>query len=156
MKVKFLVVVVSFLFFSCEKNDVNLEDVYAALSDTEYVSKNYSINEQVFTERIIVNPSSPRIGTKMPLQLKYKEQNLAVIYHTATNSLLIMLAADTEIGNICSVYESQGSNNQLVFVNGKLVEIEPSCALIDWKINSTSFIFLLANPTGKKYMTYKP
>lgn len=159
MKTTFLMVVISlnFLFFSCEKNDVNLEDLYGSLPDIEYVSQNYTVNDISFDGKKYFDPPNPRTGGKKePKYLKYKDNNLDTIYNRYGNSVLIIFAVDTKIGDVCSVYEGQGDVGQLVYINGELIEMEPFYALIDLKIKENYFIFVLANQVQKKYVLYKP
>ena len=160
MKSKILIVLVfvlAFLFFSCQKDiTAPLEEIYNSLPSLDYSSQKYKVNEETLSGKIEFNPPSHRTAEKYSLILKYQEKELTVINHTATNSSIIMFAVDTEIGDVCSVYETQGTNNQLVFVNGKLINLEPNYALLDFKIEEDHFIFLLVNPGMKKYMVYKP
>ena len=146
----------SLLFFSCQKNEIDLEAIYELLPSIEYVSQKYSVNGQLLTEKTKFDPPSTRTGEKKPLQLKYQEKNLAVVEHTATNSLIIMFAVDTEIGDVLSVYEGQGDRNRLAFVNEKKIDLEPGYAIIDLKIKENYFIFLVASQAYKKYVIYEP
>lgn len=146
----------SFLFFSCETADADVEGVYFSLPHVEYFSQKYSVNEQFFVNKVKFNPVDMRIEEKKTLNLKYGGQNLITINHTALNSNIIMFAIDTEIADILSIYESQGINNQLLFVNGKKLDLAPGCAITDLKIKKDYFIFLISSPTGKQYMIYKP
>jgi hypothetical protein len=152
----FVFMIVGFLFFSCEKSNLSLEEIYETLPEIEHVSQNYSVNGQILTERVKFHPPGPRTNIKHPMNLKYQETELTTIYHTATNSFVIMFAADTKIGNVCSVYESQGNNNRLAFINGKAIDVEPTYAIIGLKVKDDHFIFLMANQAYKKYVIYRP
>lgn len=159
MKTKKLVIVIlfGFIFISCEETGVSLEDVYRSLPDVEYFSKNYSVGGVSFSgSKMYFNPNNPRIGREDERIIKYKGSNLDTVYNGYLNSSLVIYAADTEIGDICSVYEQQGEVGQLVFVNGKLIDIEPFYSLVDFKIKENYFIFVLANQLHKKYVIYKP
>ena len=151
-----VLILIGLLFFSCQKKEINLEAIYELLPNMEYVSQKYSVNGQLLIEKKKFDPPSARTVEKNPLQLKYQEENLGVIEHTAINSLIIIFAVDTEIGDVLSVYEGQGDKNQLAFVNGKKIELESGYAIIDLKIKENYFIFLLASQAYKKYVIYKP
>lgn len=151
-----MIVLFILIFISCEKNDSNIKETYESLPDIEYNSQNYSVNNEPLIGKMIFNPPNPRTGARKILELKYQEKQLTVIEHTTRNSLLIMFAVDTEIGDILSIYESQGTSNRLAFINGRQIELEQGYAIVDLKIKEDYFIFRLRNPAHEKFLIYKP
>lgn len=155
-----LVVLFLLFFTSCcltaESPEVDLRVVYNSLPSIQYSSQGYSVNNQFLVEKMIISPPSARTGERNPLNLKYKERELTTVYHTSNNSSVIIFAADTEIGNICSIYESQGCKNQFFFINGKRVDFNPCCAVTGFKIKENYFILDLSDGSNHKYIIYKP
>ncbi len=160
MKIKTLTpifaILFAVLFISCKKVDlVNLYDTYMSLSEIEYVSDNYTVNDERCVGKMIYSPNSPRDYEPFPKIIKYKGMVIDTVYNRVSNGNLIIFAVDTEIGDILSVYESQG-DNQLAFVNGKKIELELGYAIVDLKIKENYLIFLIASQAYKKYVIYKP
>lgn len=138
------------LFFSCEEQeDTSLEELYLSLPSTEYVSQEYAVNGAYLTEKTSFNPPNPRTTEHLPIVLEYKNQEISTINHTASNSLLIVFAADTKVGDLCSVFESQGGKNQQFFIDGKLV-IFPGHAVTGFKIKDNFLILQLHDPGGRE------
>ncbi len=159
MKIKNVALFVCFfglLFVSCEKTELSLEDLYEALPDIEHVSQNYTVNGISFDGKKYFDPPNQRTGENHPRHIRYQDNDLVTVYNLYANSWLIIFAVDTKNGDVCSVYEGQGVIGQLVFINGKLIEIESSYSLIDLKLYKSGFIFVLANQAHKKYVLYKP
>lgn len=146
------------LFFSsCKKEEIDLEALYMLLPSIELGSVNYTVNDQLVTEKKIFNPPSTRTGEKKPLELKYQGKTMAVIGHTSTNTTITVFAIDTEIGDILSVFESCGTRNQLTFIDGKQISIQKGYSLVGVRadIKEKFFILLFKKPGSEQYIMHR-
>jgi len=161
MKIKILMLIFATLFailsISCKKVDlVNLYDVYMSLPEIEHVSDSYTVNDEKCAGKMIYPPDSPRNYEPFPKIIKYKGVVIDTVYNRVSNGNLIVFAADTEIGDICSVYEGQGLEGTMAYLNGIPIKLEPNYALINLRIKENYFIFKLIKQVPIKYVIYKP
>ncbi len=152
-----LLLLLTYFIISCDdKEIISSEELYLKLPSLEYISNTYSVNGAYLNKKTIFKAPNLEIPEGPHLIIEYNNQEIAGISYTDSSSVITILTADTDIGDICSIFESERDDNKYLFINGEEVAVKDGQYVVDFKIYNNNFFLALSNDLGEiNYKIYR-